>query len=65
MCGIAGIFHYRDRQDVDQGVLRAMTDVITHRGPDEDGFHVDGAAAIAMRRLSVIDLETGTQPPLQ
>jgi asparagine synthase (glutamine-hydrolysing) len=62
MCGIAGIYHYRDRTDADAGVLRAMTDVITHRGPDEDGFHVDGPVGLGMRRLSIIDLTTGTQP---
>jgi asparagine synthase (glutamine-hydrolysing) len=62
MCGIAGIFHYRDRTEVDSGVVRAMTDIITHRGPDEDGFHIDGPVGIGMRRLSVIDLATGSQP---
>jgi len=62
MCGIAGIYHYRGRRDADAGVLRAMTDVITHRGPDEDGFHMDGPLGLGMRRLSIIDLETGTQP---
>ncbi len=62
MCGIAGIFNYRDQRDADRRVLRAMTDVITHRGPDDEGFHVDGAVGLGMRRLSIIDLSTGTQP---
>ena len=39
-----------------------MRDVITHRGPDEAGLHVDRFAALAHRRLSIVDLSTGQQP---
>jgi len=39
-----------------------MCDAIEHRGPDDAGFHIDGPAAIGMRRLSIIDLATGHQP---
>jgi asparagine synthase (glutamine-hydrolysing) len=39
-----------------------MCDVIRHRGPDDEGFYVDGGCAIGMRRLSIIDLNTGHQP---
>jgi asparagine synthase (glutamine-hydrolysing) len=39
-----------------------MRDIITHRGPDEAGLHVDGYAALAHRRLSIVDLSTGQQP---
>jgi asparagine synthase (glutamine-hydrolysing) len=42
--------------------VRAMCDVIRHRGPDDEGFHADGPCAIGMRRLSIIDLSTGHQP---
>ncbi len=35
---------------------------IRHRGPDDEGFHVDGECAIGMRRLSIIDLAGGHQP---
>ena len=62
MCGICGIFHYRGNTTADGAVLRRMTDVITHRGPDDTGMHVDGPVGIGMRRLSVIDLSTGHQP---
>lgn len=41
---------------------RAMCDEIRHRGPDDDGYYVDGPCAIGMRRLSIIDLTTGHQP---
>ena len=60
MCGIAGYFS-RDNQ-ARQAVVQAMCDVIRHRGPDDEGFHVEGPCAIGMRRLSIIDLATGHQP---
>ena len=60
MCGIAGYFT-RDN-DARQAVVQAMCDVIRHRGPDDEGFHVEGPCAIGMRRLSIIDLATGHQP---
>jgi len=42
--------------------LRAMCDQIRHRGPDDEGFHLEGGCGIGMRRLSIIDLSTGHQP---
>ena len=39
-----------------------MTDAIVHRGPDEEGFYSDGRMNLGIRRLSIIDLETGHQP---
>ena len=61
MCGIAG-FVYTDGSSADARIIRAMTDVIAHRGPDGSGFHVQGEAALGHRRLSIIDLATGGQP---
>src|SRR5215813_9536110 len=60
MCGIAG-FVYCDRP-ADGALLQSMLDEIRHRGPDDQGMHLDGPAAIGMRRLSIIDLSTGKQP---
>src|SRR3954469_3295760 len=60
MCGIAG-FLLRGGQAQLQTVTE-MCRRITHRGPDDEGFHVDGPCAIGMRRLSLIDLNTGHQP---
>ena len=60
MCGIAG-FLLRNRQAQPEAV-RAMTDVIRHRGPDDEGIYTDGRCGIGMRRLSIIDLSTGRQP---
>lgn len=62
MCGICGIYHYRHGEPVDQALVREMTGVITHRGPDDDGYHFDGDLGLGMRRLSIIDLEGGAQP---
>jgi asparagine synthase (glutamine-hydrolysing) len=60
MCGIAGYFTPDRRGDA--ASVRGMCDQIRHRGPDDEGFHVDGGCAIGMRRLSIIDLSTGHQP---
>ncbi|WP_299390931.1 asparagine synthase (glutamine-hydrolyzing) [uncultured Gelidibacter sp.] len=67
MCGINGIVS-KNSNDVDllMSKLTKMNQLILHRGPDDDGFHVDscdsGTVALAMRRLSIIDLSTGKQP---
>ena len=62
MCGIAGLVGF-DRLDLDAPARAlAMRDVITHRGPDDAGLHVDDWAAIAHRRLSIVDLSSGHQP---
>jgi len=61
MCGIAGYF-LRDTAPADLPTVRAMCDAILHRGPDDDGYYVQGSCAIGMRRLSIIDLATGHQP---
>jgi asparagine synthase (glutamine-hydrolysing) len=64
MCGIAGIFHYRDRDRVvDEAKLRAMTASLTHRGPDDEGFLLAGNVGLGHRRLTIVDLTaTGHQP---
>jgi len=61
MCGIAGIVSF-DARPVALDDLRAMCAAMVHRGPDEDGFYVDPHVGLGMRRLSIIDLETGRQP---
>src|SRR2546426_2287820 len=60
MCGIAG-FLLREAT-ADHALAQAMCDQIRHRGPDDEGIHVDAGCAIGMRRLSIIDLSTGHQP---
>jgi asparagine synthase (glutamine-hydrolysing) len=62
MCGIAGKVFADAQQRVDEGLLHAMCRAIVHRGPDDQGIYVKGAAGIGMRRLQVIDIEGGHQP---
>ena len=62
MCGICGIYHFGSGQPADEHLVREMTDVIRHRGPDDHGFYFDGPLGLGMRRLSIIDLEGGAQP---
>ena len=62
MCGIAGIIHF-DGKPVSKDLLKKMTDVMHHRGPDDYGLHVDGSTGLGHRRLSIIDLsKNGHQP---
>src|SRR5882762_8106466 len=62
MCGIVGIV-YRDRErPVAESLVRRMCGAIQHRGPDDEGLHVRGAAGLGMRRLSIIDLSGSRQP---
>jgi asparagine synthase (glutamine-hydrolysing) len=60
MCGIAGYCLREGRAELP--VVRAMCDVIRHRGPDDEGFYTSAGCALGMRRLSIIDLSTGHQP---
>ena len=62
MCGIAGVLRYSSRVPLDEDVLRRMEATIVHRGPDDSGRVVLGAAGLAMRRLSIVDLAGGHQP---
>jgi asparagine synthase (glutamine-hydrolysing) len=61
MCGICG-WYRRDGLAVDPEVLRGQCDALAHRGPDDQGTHVDGDFGLGMRRLSILDLEGGRQP---
>jgi asparagine synthase (glutamine-hydrolysing) len=60
MCGIAGFF--RPSRPAHSASVKAMCDEIVHRGPDDDGIYIDGGCGLGMRRLSIIDLNTGHQP---
>ncbi len=62
MCGICGIVQLRDSFVIRRETLQRMNDVIVHRGPDDEGFYSTPAVGLAMRRLSIIDLQTGHQP---
>lgn len=61
MCGICGIFD-RSGAPVEGRVLRQMNRVIRHRGPDGEGYFLQGEVGLGHRRLSIIDVESGAQP---
>jgi asparagine synthase (glutamine-hydrolysing) len=62
MCGIVGKLNFDGQQPVNPELVRRMMDLVSHRGPDGEGMHVSGPIGIGHRRLSIIDLNTGTQP---
>ncbi len=62
MCGIAGIFDHRRRAEIDRALVRRMTDILGHRGPDGDGFYHAPGIGLGHRRLAIVDLAGGDQP---
>lgn len=60
MCGIAGFSGNIDGNKNE--ILKKMTDKIAHRGPDQEGFYINDDVALGFRRLSIIDLNNGSQP---
>jgi len=62
MCGITGIIHLDGQGSVDRTLLREMTALLRHRGPDDEGFYEAPGVGLGHRRLSIIDLDTGRQP---
>jgi asparagine synthase (glutamine-hydrolysing) len=62
MCGIAGVLELDRHAPVLASVLTSMNDSLVRRGPDDQGWMVDGNVGLAMRRLSIIDVEGGRQP---
>ena len=59
MCGICG---FTCANNTDLPILKAMCDIMAHRGPDGEGQFIDSGIALGHRRLSLIDLESGAQP---
>jgi asparagine synthase (glutamine-hydrolysing) len=61
MCGFIGVYHAQDQQ-LSKQEFEQMTNMITHRGPDDVGYYEDEYIKLGFRRLSIIDLEGGHQP---
>src|ERR1041385_6883461 len=61
MCGIAGIVDFSGSANASE-VVRRMTQTMTHRGPDDEGYFGNDILAVGMRRLSIIDIAGGHQP---
>ncbi|PFP27881.1 asparagine synthase (glutamine-hydrolyzing) [Bacillus sp. AFS073361] len=64
MCGFIGCVHdtTQNYSEVQKQQFKNMNDIITHRGPDDDGFYYDDHIQFGFRRLSIIDIESGHQP---
>ena len=62
MCGITGVYNYGASDAVSRELLDRMNGRIRHRGPDDEGYAVDGRVGLAMSRLAIIDLSGGHQP---
>jgi len=62
MCGICGIVSKTNVLGTMESALNGMTDALHHRGPDGEGRYADYGVSIAMRRLSIIDVQGGSQP---
>ncbi|MBI1893824.1 MAG: asparagine synthase (glutamine-hydrolyzing) [Candidatus Rokubacteria bacterium] len=61
MCGIAGVLR-QDGKPVGEQLLRAMTSILAHRGPDGEGYLIRRPVGLGHRRLAIIDLVSGHQP---
>lgn len=59
MCGIVGFISDINAREK---IIKQMNDLIIHRGPDEEGYFVNGSVGLGMKRLRIIDLISGQQP---
>ena len=62
MCGITGIFDTQQQRPIDKVLLLRMNDSQNHRGPDQDGVHIEPGVGLGHKRLSIIDVSSGQQP---
>jgi asparagine synthase (glutamine-hydrolysing) len=62
MCGICGQYNFGYPEPVERRDIEAMTRTLSHRGPDDEGYYIQGPIGLGFRRLSIIDLGGGHQP---
>ncbi|MCC6287129.1 MAG: asparagine synthase (glutamine-hydrolyzing) [Chitinophagaceae bacterium] len=63
MCGIAGILYFKASSSHSPDSIVKMTNALSHRGPDADGFFVENEISLGHRRLSIIDLSIAANQP--
>ena len=63
MCGIVGVCHLNG-EPVSRAVLERMTNLLRHRGPDDEGYHMEGPVGLGNRRLAIIDLTPAAHQPM-
>jgi len=61
MCGLVGVYQ---KKEVDEKIIRRMTRIIAHRGPDDEGIYIDGNVGLGHRRLSILDLTSAGHQPM-
>jgi asparagine synthase (glutamine-hydrolysing) len=64
MCGIAGKLYFDPKKQIDAHQIKKMTDLIAHRGPDDDGVFIDGCIGLGNRRLAIVDLSPAGHMPM-
>src|SRR5690242_10708667 len=62
MCGICGQYNFGTHEPVNAQTIKRMAQSLVHRGPDDEGFYLEGPLGLGFRRLSIIDLSGGHQP---
>jgi len=62
MCGICGICNFNRKEPISEELIKDMSQVLSHRGPDDSGIYIDKNIAMGLRRLSIIDIAKGHQP---
>jgi asparagine synthase (glutamine-hydrolysing) len=62
MCGICGQFNFDRQAPVSLREIQQMARSMVHRGPDDEGYYINGPLGLGFRRLSIIDIEGGHQP---
>jgi len=64
MCGICGKLNFNPDEPIDPGLIRGMCEVLSHRGPDDEGVYTRGSYGLGHRRLSIIDLSPAGHQPM-
>ena len=64
MCGINGVYHYRDGEPADLALIERQAQCMRHRGPDDSDLWSDGPVAFGHRRLAIVDLSPGGHQPM-
>src|SRR5947209_8583809 len=62
MCGICGKLSFERGDQISRELIVTMANSMVRRGPDDEGYYLDGELGLGFRRLSIIDLSTGHQP---
>jgi asparagine synthase (glutamine-hydrolysing) len=62
MCGICGQYNFETQAPILRQEVQDMTKTLVHRGPDDEGYYIEGSIGLGFRRLSIIDLAGGHQP---